>query len=1577
MPAALRPNYQKEVAKFTEGSNPEVLSYTGIGAGKAFQTPPKTIIFDEAHRLRNPGTASTQAATELANQAENLLLLTGTPITNSPKDLAPLLSMLRKEKITPEQFEQNYIGHRKVYPTWLSRLTGRGVGEEAYVKNEANLREQLKGLIDYQPSKTPEGVNVNEETVRVPLSRGQARIQKAVRDKIPPEYAWKLDKEYPLTRDELSRMNSFLTGLRQSSLSTQPFRGDRDPLNAFDESSKLQKAFGDLQETLKTDPRKKALIYSNYIDAGLGPYAAALQRAKIPYGMYHGSMPVAERKKALQGYNEGTLKALLLGPAAAEGISTQGTSLIQLLDPHWHESRGRQAEGRGLRFDSHEGLPPELKNVAIKRYLSESQDPSFIMSLLGARRQRTGDEILERLAANKEQLNNQFRKILQEEGSSMNKQSSIPDFNSVQGLAKMAANEPLKVPNKMNVAKIDDATFTPKPQNFANTTQLLLPSGTYKTKPNVLAGETPKLPQLRGVNPLDAEMRRDYAANNLFARNYSPIPKYDGMPPKPVPLDVDYPITRAPARDQVYNQIGQHLYDNGKLNDYQGSLRQKFNTLAQQPRVDYDLSSKPVLREYSNVVPTKPAGLTLKNEILDPTKKLLSPTRPHMTLGTVPEIPLSYEENLTERGLTGKDLNSLQLDGKAVPSREITGKDLSRHTFDPGSVGLHELEHVNQTQAPERLRELDDLVSEARRNGKFDAGDFMSSRQGYRNRAPVERVTSDRFKYEFPATLGEVTHMTDSAEQATGQPVQGSMPITPSYDPSLNWMKNRAAEHGYLSGDKTMTELLNTPSGQAWLKQRMEESAPPVGKQYEEAVSNFTPKFGRKPYETWKQAPDYMREDTMKQSPAYQDYQQRYLQELPREQYNAAPSWGNWLRLQTGYPVQNKQGSAKKGDLMNKQAAQRMNVPIGIAYDPEMHAALIRWENAGSKRLSPALQRQVQANLGWTGKQTADDLDLVELLMEQEAAQTQNMKTADTIQTLAKMAADEHGLSLAEGGLLGAGLGTGLGYLKHRVGEYLSPSGSEYAPKLQALQKQLGKPGKDQTQVKQQIARIQEQQDAARRSSRNRNLLGGAAAGGSLGAYFTQRSRDQNEFRENTNRANRQRSADAQAKENYDKVLREKRDKAKQEADIKNSTLPSPARTSTPAERSRKWLEQDNTSTPSKTPEPVKVVEDEIKTLNEAELSPHRPYRDYNRYPPITMSPGIQAQAERAALREATSKARPELIDLLFGDGYAASRSSMNKARLFGRTFPEGTPESITDTFLDVVTDKDRKELRSAGVEKFLEDYRAEMNKKSSIQDLAKMAACGDACRCGQTENECTCSDVEKLARLVAKQAGVFMKNMKEPNPIEVRTTDRGFMPVAEHYREPRLLAKPFYNQRREFQNALELLAIMQPEVMDREQPNSNDASQFGITLAMRYPDRYRLPADARVELDGPELKKAPRQKKANSCSCGCDNENECTCSDVEKLARLVAKQASSGAWTRAEGKSESGGLNAKGRASLKAQGQNIKPPVTEAKPTGERAGRKSSFCARMGGMKKKLTSSETANDPDSRINKALRKWKC
>jgi hypothetical protein len=85
---------------------------------------------------------------------------------------------------------------------------------------------------------------------------------------------------------------------------------------------------------------------------------------------------------------------------------------------------------------------------------------------------------------------------------------------------------------------------------------------------------------------------------------------------------------------------------------------------------------------------------------------------------------------------------------------------------------------------------------------------------------------------------------------------------------------------------------------------------------------------------------------------------------------------------------------------------------------------------------------------------------------------------------------------------------------------------------------------------------------------------------------------------------------------------------------------------------------------------------------------------------------------------------------------------------------------------------------------------------------------------------------------------------------------------------------------------------------------------------------------------------------------------------------------AKSPAWQRKEGQNPEGGLNAKGRASAKAEGHNLKPPAPHPKTDADAARRKS-YCARAKGMKAKLTSSETANDPDSRINKSLRAWNC
>ena len=85
---------------------------------------------------------------------------------------------------------------------------------------------------------------------------------------------------------------------------------------------------------------------------------------------------------------------------------------------------------------------------------------------------------------------------------------------------------------------------------------------------------------------------------------------------------------------------------------------------------------------------------------------------------------------------------------------------------------------------------------------------------------------------------------------------------------------------------------------------------------------------------------------------------------------------------------------------------------------------------------------------------------------------------------------------------------------------------------------------------------------------------------------------------------------------------------------------------------------------------------------------------------------------------------------------------------------------------------------------------------------------------------------------------------------------------------------------------------------------------------------------------------------------------------------------AKSPAWQRSEGKNPKGGLNAKGRASAKAQGMNLKPPAPKPK-TEKDAARRKSFCSRMEGMKAKNTGEKAKKDPNSRINKSLRAWAC
>jgi len=417
VPASLRTNYRKEQEKFTDGKTPSVVaSYTALMQGKV--APTRTVVFDEAQRLRNPGSETTRKAEEIAGSADNVYLLSGTPVVNQPNDLVPAIRMLTGEDYTQNSFDEEFVGQQRINPGVIGAIMGARQVYKPMMKNKEKFRELLDGHVDYFAPDKP-GVDKLEERHVTEMTPDQEKLYKGFWGKLPTLTRWKLQNDYPLSKSEMAKLSSFMTGPRQVGLSTYPFmKGKGDALKAYRESPKLQQAVGLMREELDRDPESRAVAFSNFIGAGLTPYGAALEEAKVPYATFHGGLSDKERKSVVDQYNSGKIRALLLGPSGGEGISLKGTRLLQILDPHWNTARSEQAVGRGIRYDSHDYLPVGDRNVRVQRFSSNLRKDTLqslwqrffpLKNQEEHRKQNPGaDTYLENMAAHKDELNNQF-----------------------------------------------------------------------------------------------------------------------------------------------------------------------------------------------------------------------------------------------------------------------------------------------------------------------------------------------------------------------------------------------------------------------------------------------------------------------------------------------------------------------------------------------------------------------------------------------------------------------------------------------------------------------------------------------------------------------------------------------------------------------------------------------------------------------------------------------------------------------------------------------------------------------------------------------------------------------------------------------------------------------------------------------------------------------------------------------------------------------------------------------------------------------------------------------------------------
>jgi len=138
-----------------------------------------------------------------------------------------------------------------------------------------------------------------------------------------------------------------------------------------------------------------------------------LQKANIPFGEFSGDIKPKDRDQLVRDYNENKLKVLLLSSAGGEGLDLKGTRLMQVLEPHWNLEKIKQVEGRGARYKSHEGLPPEEQNMRIERYLATRSEKGLLEKMHWKSPGGSVDQYLSKLGKDKEDLINQFRGLME------------------------------------------------------------------------------------------------------------------------------------------------------------------------------------------------------------------------------------------------------------------------------------------------------------------------------------------------------------------------------------------------------------------------------------------------------------------------------------------------------------------------------------------------------------------------------------------------------------------------------------------------------------------------------------------------------------------------------------------------------------------------------------------------------------------------------------------------------------------------------------------------------------------------------------------------------------------------------------------------------------------------------------------------------------------------------------------------------------------------------------------------------------------------------------------------------------
>lgn len=416
-PASLRENFKKEIKSAGLGGRTTVISYNEAvrdSGLKSFQgkVSRSLVVYDEVH---NAGRTESSRSTLLkVLKPKKVLMLTGTPIRNFPSEMVPIMAGLGIDGApkSTESFNDMFLdyGDDSVIDNIINAIMNSS--KDAKPKNLNSFKKMLKGKVDFYSSLNPKDYpNVKEEVVDVPMDKKHYAAYEQMMNRNPMT-KFKVEYGFTPTEKDRSGMMSFLIGPRMASNTPTSV----DPSIPYTSSVKVKKMLSDIKKFRKKDDKFKGLVYSNFLDSGIKGVARGLTKANVPHDVFTGEMNDAQKRIAVKRYNEGKSKVILISGAGAEGIDLKGTKLVQVMEPHWNNSRVKQVIGRAARYMSHSHLPKKERKVVVKKYQS-TLPKKWYEKLFRLKGRLSADQYIRNLANKKDELNQPFLNALREVGT--------------------------------------------------------------------------------------------------------------------------------------------------------------------------------------------------------------------------------------------------------------------------------------------------------------------------------------------------------------------------------------------------------------------------------------------------------------------------------------------------------------------------------------------------------------------------------------------------------------------------------------------------------------------------------------------------------------------------------------------------------------------------------------------------------------------------------------------------------------------------------------------------------------------------------------------------------------------------------------------------------------------------------------------------------------------------------------------------------------------------------------------------------------------------------------------------------